>query len=351
MRKMRDSEDAPLLRRVNAEGALPEVRCDGTACECGMILGSTWKEALTLGAERARSEKPWWKDRRYAKLISRIAPHLPDLYRGMAAGAGLPENSISTRAPDEKGECTAFALQPSATLDHGPISGQSKDVSMLRGMQLCVLRAKMTDAPSMLTLTYPGWLFGHGFVQGGTAIFRNSLYVQTPETGLPFAVWGVLALHCRTVEDVIELVRRYGVQVAGHVSVADERGGVVGIEFGRGGAAFLRPKRGIYTHANCILHNKRLQRQEKEDKIFKRCDSLNRTACLRDRLEADHGRLTAQLAYGAMCDHAGYPRSVCRHQSRSVMTASVVVVEPLRRLLHATRGLPCQNWPRTVSLL
>ena len=222
---------------------------------------------------------------------------------------------------------------------------------MLRGMQMCVLRAKMTDAPSMLTLTYPGWLFGHGFVQGGTAIFRNSLYVQAPESGSAFRGLGDAGA---ALPDGGRGGRHwFGATAcarAGHCSVADERGGVAGIEFGRGGAAFLKPKRGIYTHANCILHNKRLQSQEKEDKNFKRRDSLHRTTRLRERLEADHGRLTAQLAYGAMCDHGNFPNSVCRHQSLRAMTASVVVVEPARGLLHATRGCPCQNWPHTYSL-
>ena len=337
--------------RVCPEGELPLVNCEGTARECGLMLGSAWKEALTLEASRARSDKAWWKDKRLCKLISEYAPHLPDLYRGMARGAGLREDMISWRAPQhERGACTSFAVAPGSSLDRTPISGQTKDVSHVRGLQLVVLRVKMTGAPSMLTLTYQGWLFGHGFVKGGTAVFRNSLYVETCDDGLPYDIWGILALHCRTVEDVIELTRRHGMQGAAHVTVADERGGIVGIENGRGGPALLKPKRGIYVHANCVVSGRRMMRYERGHDIFHREDSLHRTARLRARLEADRGRLTAQLAHGALCDHDGYPLSVCRHESVEAMTSAAVVVEPTRGLLHATRGAPCQNWPRTYRL-
>jgi len=315
------------------------------------MLGCTWKDTLTLDADRAESDRAWWKDRRLRALISKYAPHLPDVYRGMASGAGVPEHLVSWRSPvEERGACTSFAIAPGASLDGTPISGQAKDVSRRRGLQLLVLRVKMTDAPSMLTLTYPGWLFGHGFVKGGTSIFRNSLYVEGRDRGLPYAIWGILALHCHTVADVMELTREHGISGAAHVTVSDEEGGIIGIENGRGGPAFLKPKRGIYTHANCVISGKRMLRYERGDPVFHREDSLHRTARLRTRLEADRGRLTAQLAYGALCDHEGYPVSLCRHESLGAMSSANVIAEPTGGLLHVTRGTPCQNWPRTYRL-
>jgi hypothetical protein len=209
---------------------------------------------------------------------------------------------------------------------------------------------KMSDAPSALTLTYQGWLFGHGFVRGGTAIFRNSLYVADRVDGMPYGAWGMIALHCPTVDDVMAFTREHGVCRPFHTTVADERGGIVGIENGRGGPVFVKPKRGIYTHANCVIGGKRMLRYEHENGVFCRADSLNRTQRLQERLGSDGGRLTPQLAYAAMCDHAGYPVCVCRHQGRNVLTGGIAIAEPTRGLLHVTRGNPCQNWPRTFSL-
>jgi isopenicillin-N N-acyltransferase-like protein len=318
------------------------------------MLGGLWKPALQLEAERSKGSKPWWKSRRYAPLMEKYAPHLPDVYRGMARGAGVSEDALGERAAPEEDSagCTSFAVAPEATLEGIPISGQTKDVSISRGRELLVLRMKMSNAPSLLTLTYCGstWLFGHGFVQGGTAVFRNSLYVDHRPRGLPYSLWGLIALHCPTVDEVIEVTQRYGVESAFHVVVADQRGGIVGIEGGQAGVACLRPEQGIYAHANAVVGEGPLRATEKDAGSFRRADSLHRTKRLTERLQADRGRLTAQLAYAALCDHDGYPLSVCRHQSAEAQTAAAVIAEPTRGLLHVTCGAPCRNWPQTYSL-
>jgi len=338
-----------------AEGFIPQIDVEGSAYEAGIQLGYIWREAIVLAAERRPAvARPWWATRRrpFSTLISKYLPHLPDLHRGMAKGAGVPEEKIGASIPmPEAGGCTSFAVQPGATLDGLPISGQTKDTGENRAYQFQVLRLNLTDAPSALTLTYPGWLFGHGFVEGGCSIFRNSLYAGSPEGRLSYPIFGLVALHCPTVEEAIEVARRYGVNQGAHCTIADERGGIAGIELGRGGVGVLRPKRGIYVHANAVRSSKRLQKHEAAPTAtFSREDSLHREERLRGRLETDRGRLTPQLAYMALCDHHGYPSSVCRHQSRQAMTTSAVVVEPTRGLLHACRGNPCRNWPRTYAL-
>lgn len=345
--------DGAVRGQLVPQPKMPLVECKGTALECGRMLGSLWKPALQAEAERTKGTKAWWNSRRYAPLVEKYSPHLPDVYRGMARGAGVSEDAMGERAPvDETGGCTSFAVAPEATMEGIPISGQNKDVSLSRGRQLLVLRMKMSDAPSMLTLTYTGspWLFGHGFIQGGTAIFRNSVYIRSGSGSLPYKIWALLALHCPSVNDVIEMTDRHGVGDAFHVVVADERGGIVGIEAGQGGVAYLRPTRGIYAHANAVVSPEPLGQTEKDDTQFTRADSLHRMQRLSERLQADHGRLTAQLAYNAMCDHDGYPRSVCRHQSIEAQTAATVIAEPTRGLLHVTRGSPCRHWPQTFSL-
>lgn len=333
------------------EGFVPLLDVEGNSRDAGVMLGYLWADALRLHADHwAADRRPWWQDKRFDRLISRYAPHLPELYRGMAKGAGVPAEKVSDAAPPQgRGACTSFALQPAATLDRQPISGQTKDTGSARWFQYQVLRLKLSDAPSALTLTYPGLLFGHGFVAGGCSIFRNSMYAGEAQGLLPYFVWGILALHCPTVEEVVELTKRYGVKNGGHCTAADARGGIVGIEWGQGGVAALKPKRGIYVHANAVVSGAKLGRHEK-GWPFGRENSLHRETRLRARLEADRGRLTAQLAYMGLCDHVGYPRSVCRHQSLDELTTAAVVVEPTRGLLHVSRGAPCQNWPKTYCL-
>jgi isopenicillin-N N-acyltransferase-like protein len=202
----------------------------------------------------------------------------------------------------------------------------------------------------MLTLTYPGWLFGHGFVQGGCALFRNSLYAGTHEGPLPYAVWGLLASHCPTVQDVAALAKFPSFQGAGHVTVADEHGGAIGIESAKGGIAVLKPKNGIYTHANACHGGKRLQKHEQYSP-FGQQNSYHRESRLYELLATQIGHITAQQCLYALADHVKFPHSICRHDmEHNGLTTSAVVVEPTKGLLHATRGAPCRNWPKTYRL-
>ena len=335
------------------EAALPVLDLEGTTADCGERLGFAWRDPLRLTASQcAENARPWWQERRFAKVIGRCAPHLPALFSAMAKGAGVPDHKVGEPAPvAEKGGCTSFIIQPRAALDGATITGQTKDTHEERIYHFLVLRLALTDAPRTLTLTYPGWLFGHGFVRGGTAIFRNSLYAGEYGGPLPYPGWGLLALHCPTVEDVVKLVRDCGPNSGFHNTVADEHGGAIGIEAGKGGLCVLPARKGIYTHANAVVFSKRLKRfEDKGGNTFAHKNSRHRQTRLRELLEVNRGRLTAQLAYMALADHQGFPTSICRHESTKAMTTSAVVVEPSKGLLHATHGPTCQNWVQTVSL-
>jgi len=349
------------------EGVVPLLDVAGSASTCGEMLGCAWHAALAQMAQNYPSvSRPAWKAAAFRKLIGRYAPHLPDLFLGMAKGAGLPEDRIGTRAlPEKEAGCTSFAVAPEAALEGRPISGQTKDTPADRIFQYQVLRMRLTDGPSALTLTYPGWIFGHGFVAGGCAIFRNSLYAGASRGRLSYAMWGILALHCPTVEEAVELALRHGVETTGaHCTLADERGGIRGIEMGRGGIRILKPARGIYVHSNHVVSGASIGRFEEYNAAGLR-DSTNRRQRLTARLAAEHGRLTAPLAHLAMADHGGYPHGVCHHAAGLpgaqrqvasafapllVNTTAAVTAEPARGRLHVTRGQPCRNWPQTYSL-
>lgn len=338
-------------QRECPEGTVPLIDVEGTTKDAGVLLGYAWQDALPRDADRWPTRaKPWWRHTVCKELVERIAPHLPVLYRGMAQGAGIPDDRVSTPVKcDPAHGCTSFAIHPRVTLEGRPISGQTKDTSFTRILQYQVLRLRLLDAPSALTLTYPGWLYGHGFVAGGCAIFRNSLYAGPGRGRLPYFVWGILALHCSDVEQVARLTKDYGVQEGAHCTVADEKGGIIGIEIGRGGVAILKPTRGIYTHANAVASGPKLAKHQETGSNYLE-DSGHRAQRLWHCLELDSGRITAQLAFMAMCDHDGYPRSICPHEGKRSITTAAVVVEPARGLLHVCRGNPCQNWPETYAL-
>jgi isopenicillin-N N-acyltransferase-like protein len=336
-------------RRHLSPGKIPLVDVGGTARECGVALGQVWQAAILLASRSGRI--PWWNSKSLKKLISRRTPHLMELFEGMAQGAGIGFDQLVLPQPVEQScGCTSFAIDGSATLDGQTICGQTKDAPADRHYRYLVLRLKPTDAPAALTLTYAGMLFGHGFVRGGCAIFRNTLYSGDPPKGeLPYDLWGLLALYCPTVQEVVELTRRHGVKEPFHCTICDEQGGMIGLENGTGGLVVLKPRRGIYSHANHVQSGSRLRRHEAAPPEYLAC-SQSRESRLRQSLDAERGRLTPQLVYAALCDHKGMPNSVCNHQGEHFLTSASVICEPAQGKLWATRGAPCQNWPQEYIL-
>lgn len=342
--------------RVMPALPFPVISVEGNVREAGEQLGALWMDAYQHAAAQQKPDAaPWWQQAAHRKLIRRYAPYLPDFYAALARGAKLKPEQISVRAVVPPA-CTSFALAPAVTLARQPLSGQTKDTSVLRGLQMQVLRLRFTDgAPSHLMVTYPTWFGGYGFVAGGCTFYGNALYVEPRTDGkLLLDAFATLVHHCPDVEHVMRLARDYPVASVGHFTVADEQGGIVGLENGPGPTVFCKPQRGIYVHANAVLRDRRLRasedRRADEKRDFRRPDSEARVAALTASLQAERGRLTPQLLYGALMDHHNHPASVCRHQSEQAATTAVIIAEPTQRRLTAVRGPACQNWPQHFAV-
>lgn len=343
------------MTRDCPEGSVPLISVEGTAFECGHQLGIAWRNALKVNAERARGKwEPWWMNGEIAKLVERKAPFLPDLYRGMAKGAGIPEEQSGCQPiASPLGSCTSFAVHPDATVDGSPISGQTKDTGADRIFYYQVLRMKPKDAPGYLTLTYPGELFGHGFSSTGMSIFRNSLYVRSGRSAgrLLFEAFGLLAIFSSSLEEAAELAREYGVRGVSHVTIAEGSGRALGFEMCSEGASLIRGRAGVYAHANhTVAAGFRLLEDDECRAQHRKGASEHRQRRLYELMEQERGRLTPQLMLRLLSDHQNFPKSICSHRGAGYLTSAAVVAEPTRGLLHVTRGAPCQNWPRTYQL-
>ncbi len=335
-------------------GDVPVRRVSGNARACGETLGALWREALQA---RARAGDPRSVSMLGTPLIVRLferhAPCLIDLHQGMAHGAGLAEADLKSvfaagEAPAEG--CTSFALQPAATLAGAPISGQTKDTPPDRIGRYEVLALSIRDGWNLLTLTYPGWLFGHGFLVGGCAIFRNALNGGDPGGALPFDVWGLLAHACPTVGHARELTLRHGVRDGFHVALADAAGGVLGVEAGQAGYAFLEPDAGMYVHANHMLSGPPLEAHAVAP-YYGWDNSRFRQARMQACLDARRGQWDAAGLFAVCGDHEGYPDSLCSdRRAGDEMTTAAVVADPTHRRLLVSAGLPCQHPPREVSI-
>jgi isopenicillin-N N-acyltransferase-like protein len=313
----------------------------------GRQLGESWRADLLRSASLRPDDQQWWTKPIYRDLVGAYLPHLPDLYAGMAEGAGIARNKLVVPIPQDLGSgCTSFAIAPIATRDGGPICGQTKDAAAKYVRRNVILKLELTDAPSALTMTYPGMLFGHGFIADRCAIFRNSIAIQSnpKDSALPYNAWGILALHCRTVDEVCAVTERFPIAEPFHCTVCDSQGGIVGIEHADGDTAFLRPIDGIYTHANNILSDPSLLAREACDADYRR-RSQHRRDRLMQRLREDNGRSTRQSVTAAMRDHDGHPYSVCNHESERFCTTAALVAEPAKGILQVTTSSPCCNAP------
>ncbi|MBI4027242.1 MAG: hypothetical protein HY360_19815 [Verrucomicrobia bacterium] len=357
------------FHRYSPEGNVPLLSFEGSSFECGQQLGLAWQHSLKLNAAAAKGRWiPWWWKGRggiAAAMVARVAPHLVDLIRGMAAGAGIDESLCgyspiaAPLGPEHPGmggleSCTSFAIHPDQTLDGHAISGQTKDTGFHRTSFYQVLRLKPNDAPGHLTLTYPGELLGHGFAQTGMSLFRNSLFATPRKKSaakLSFDAFGLLALFSRRLDDVIEMARRHRVQTVAHITVAEASGQTAGFEFCDGRMQIIPARKGIYAHANHVVGGKLKPLENAGDRKTSAAGaSSRRQKRLYELMEQNRGRLTPQIMLQNLSDHENYPLSICAHRDKESHTTACVIAEPTRGLLHVTRGAPCQNWPITYRL-
>lgn len=333
---------------------LPLLAVAGTSRECGRLLGEQWRDFFQRTLARHPGSEQWWNKPAFRGLVERFVPHLPELYLGMAEGAGIRRDQFVVPVPADiaaESGCTSFAVAPGATRDGELICGQTKDAAAKYVRRNVILKLELSDAPSALTMTYPGMLFGHGFVAGRCAIFRNSIWVNplVKADPLPYNAWGILALHCRTVDEVCALTESHAVAEPFHCTICDPEGDIVGIEHADGDTAILRPTDGLYTHANNIVSDGPLLRREGADAEYRR-NSQHRRDRLMARLRQERGRLTAESVADALRDHEGYPHSVCNHESERFCTTASLVAQPARGRLLVTSGSPCGNAPVEYQL-
>jgi hypothetical protein len=236
------------------EGTVPHIAVEGTAYDCGREYAQIVRERYP-GYRRYLDGADGWASAppEVRRLFERHAPHVLDLRRGLADGAGPPARRPQTGAPapPPRAGCTSFGVSGRLTLDGHPISGQTKDPARPSALLFVVLRLRITGAPAVLTVAYPGELIGFGFWSTGMSLFRNSLFSSSAaERGLSVDDWRYLALAGASVHQAVELARRFGIRGQGNTLLSDGAGESLSVEVNAGGVSVVPAKEGIATHAN-----------------------------------------------------------------------------------------------------
>jgi len=351
MQKSHASNEPPVSRPF-PEGTVPLVAVEGTAYECGRQYAEIVHRQYP-GYRRYLDQALDWRSLPggVRKLFERRAPYMLDVYRGM-----IEVDDVKRAAPasaPEAGGCTSFSVSGSLTLDGEPISGQNKETVLASAALYVVLRMRIKGGPTLLTLVYPGEVLGYGMWSTGMSLFRNALYSTAgAERGLTMEQWGLLALAGGSVEEAVELVEAHGMSTVANCLISDRTGKSCNVESNVGGVSVVPARDGIATHANHPVGKKTAPCEDYPDPVEKRA-SRWRAEGLRQLIEAERGRLTAQKAMMFLADHTHYPRGICRHGAGSdgqLWTTAAVVAEPTRGQIHVTRGHPCSNWLVTYTL-
>ena len=239
-------------------------------------------------------------------------------------------------------------------MDGYSLSGQTKDTPLDRVELYIILRMRIGKGPTLLVLCYPGETMGYGMWSTGMNLYRNNLYSTKGRTGgMSHRVWGMLTLAGNSIDESIELVKRYGIEDFGNSLIMDGEGRSASIEWNVGGIDVLHAEDGICTHANHPI-GPETSPYLGVDGSELRC-SEHRTFGLRKKLLAERDRLTPQLVFSILCDHTDFPNGgICRHRKEEgftdCITTAAVITEPTRGKLHVIRGNPCSNWPVTYTL-
>ena len=353
------SPNAPkgaLPRRV-PEGTVPLIAVEGTAYDCGRWYAETVRERYP-GFRKYLDGQPWWQDMssEVRRLYERDAPHIIDLFRGLREGAGAPESTASAAPVPIQEGCTSFGVSGSITLDGHPMSGQNKDPDISSAAMYIVLRMRIKDSPTILTLAYPGEVLGYGLWSTGMSVFRNSLYSRSgAEKGISSTEWVYLALAGTSVHDAVDLARRFGLQGNGNYLMSDPQGESLSVEFNAGGVNTIPARDGIATHGNHAEgpDTHPFEAYGDNEGPSERENSRYRMHGLWQLLNAERGRLTPQRALMALADHTYYPQGICRHWvdgKPQMETTGSVIAEPTQGALHVVRGQPCCNWPTTYTI-
>ena len=303
--------------------------------------GITWQQARTLAVS-------------FVDVIRSAGEEYIAEMEGIAAGAELDFEDILTincrsellYAPLAPQECTAFSLIPPATAEGKVLAAQNWDY--VRSQRETVVVLRISDAggkPDILLFTEAGMIGGKGMNSAGLSLTLNALSTTQYAHGLP------LHVRMRRILEQTTLESGYKAAVAGtHPSPANliltHRDGLsLNLEVECTGVDILQPKKGVIVHTNHFIGPKFSNRPHAASaNTYTRLQRI-------DALLSDHTGLTVADAGAALCDHAGYPYSICKHTDPDAQKEAMqqgatnysLIMDLTEGVAHFAWGNPCES--------
>jgi isopenicillin-N N-acyltransferase like protein len=363
----------------NAKEPFPRVRLSGTARERGRQLGEEARDRVHTTVEMYTSVFSAlygldWRDVRksaeaYLPSIRALSPAYIEELEGIAEGSELPFADILAvnarteiklpqivrRFPNAtvgmRGECTAVAAAPVATLDGHTLIGQNWDWCLRSLESVLLVEVDQPEGPRYVTMVEAGLLAKMGMNSRGIGLATNMLVCDTDDgrAGIPYHVMLRSLLDSTSIGDARARMEAVTRAASANYLLASADGSILDAEGAPGDSANLYlddgGPSGVLTHTNHFV-----------SPHFHHCDvgrwsdpsSMLRLERVRSRILERMPGLTPSDLQAAFTDHSGdLSTSVCTHadntlsESAQEMTVCSAVMDLNERRMWVAAGPPC----------
>ena len=341
-------------------GRYREIAVRGTPRELGRQLGEAAGDEIrgfaAFALERIEEKVPLPAARALEvarECIPYVETYAPDMLaelRGLAESTAIPLDRLmllqvrNQLRPDEGG-CTAFSLARSSYAGNSSIVAQNWDNDPALDSFTVVLTRRPQGKPAMLQVTQAGLIAYIGLNEEGIGLCMNTLPAPGRRLGVPHYFTVRSIYESCSLDEAVASVRRATRAIPANILLATPQG-PADLEITIDAVHLLRDSgTGIVTHTNHCLHPELAVINEDFTELIESGPRKRRI----DTLLAEARRpLTIEMLKTFLCDHQGYPCSICRHVNDHAVTGywtSVfsVIIEAEAGRLHLSRGNPCTN--------
>lgn len=302
-----------------------ELVLSGTPFERGVTYGAACRDEIRHSIQsysrifEDRRALSWQQARTialsYVDLIRRADEDYIAEMEGIASGAELDFEDILTincrsemlYSPLAPQECTTFSLLPPATADDAVLAGINWDYVRSQRESVVILRIRAEGKPDILLFTEAGMIGGKGMNSAGLSLTLNALTTQKNAHGLPLHVRMRQILDQYTFEEGYKVAVSGGQPSPANLTLTHRDGIALNLELDCDGVDVLQPENGVLVHTNYYIGPKFFNRPPASSG-----NNYTRLQRIRTLLSRRTG-LTLEDAKTALCDHAGYPYSICKH--------------------------------------
>jgi isopenicillin-N N-acyltransferase-like protein len=327
----------------------------GEACrpQISQML-ETYRELITTSYDRLKLnwERAILQSRKYQPFVAEFTPQYLRELEGMAQGAKVSLddlmvlNSMEGIVNDALHlKCTSFAVAGEWTQNGHVLVAHNEDWAPEDEGTVYLVRAKPTDEPAYLALTYGGLLPNIGFNEAGLAQCCDSVYPDDSRLGIPRIFVARAVLACRTLSDALSAAVMDKRAAGYNHLIAHESGEIYSLEASAKQFAVLYSEDGMIAHTNHYL-DPRLQAVEASPGALLRSHvRLNRV----NRLQRTLAPHSTESFVRILTDHVNRPRSICCHDTENPVaierskTIASVMIDLTERSMQVAVGNPCES--------